>query len=574
MEARLPSANPTDATPAGSPMQRLLALPQRSKIGLALGTLLLTALIAWGVSAGRQPEWRVLYASLNDKDGGAVIAALAQMNVPHKFAEGGAAILVPADKVHDARLKLASQGLPKGGTVGFELMENQKFGTTQFQERLNFQRGLEGELARSIMALSAVQSARVHLALPNQTAFLREQQKPSASVLLTLYGGRALERSQIAGIVHLVASSVPDMQTRAVSVVDQNGTLLSQAAGENVAGLDASQLQYVRQAEQSLAQRILTILEPIVGPGNVRAQVTADIDFSQSESTAEMYTPNQGSAPAAVRSQHLSEAPGGAAGSGGGSPGALSNQPPATPTSPVNGAPGAITPPTAGGPGAAAGVKRDAVTNYEVDKTVKVVRNATGNVRRLSAAVIVNHVALVGPDGKPRPVAALPAAQMEQVNALVREAIGFSKDRGDSVQVVNTPFSLPAAAPVAELPLWRQPEVLDIARSLGPWIALPLLALIVILGFVRPAMRAVRTPPPPRLAATVRDAIDLGPPSAGGATPKVTVEPDADGPALLPTAQAAKQQARSSQLEGIRQLAKQDPATVANVVRNWANQPS
>ncbi|MGZ5179108.1 MAG: flagellar basal-body MS-ring/collar protein FliF [Ramlibacter sp.] len=571
MNTRLPTAPPADAALAGaSPLQRLQALPQRSKIGLSLATLALTALIAWGVSAGREPDWKILYASLPDKDGGAVIAALDQLNVPHRFSDGGAAILVPADRVHDARLKLASQGLPKGGTVGFELMENQKFGTTQFQERLNFQRGLEGELARSIMALQAVQAARVHLALPTQTAFLREQQKPSASVLLTLYGGRTLDRSQVAGIVHLVASSVPDMQTKAVSVVDQNGNLLSQS-GENVAGLDAPQLQYVRQAEQSLQQRILSILEPIVGAGNVRAQVTADIDFSQSESTAETYAPNQGSAPATVRSQHLSEAPGGAAAAGGGSPGALSNQPPATPTSPVNGAPGAITPPSAAG--AAAGVKRDAVTNYEVDRTVKVVRNATGNVRRLSAAVLVNHLALLGPDGKPGKLAALPAAQMEQINALVREAIGFSKDRGDSVQVVNAPFTVPAGEAAPQLPLWRQPEMQELARSLAPWIALPFLALVVIFGLVRPAMRAVRQPQAPRLAATVQDAIELGVPAGGGA-PKIRVEPDADAPALLPTAQAAKQQARSSQLDNIRQIAKQDPATVANVVRNWASQPS
>ena len=567
MDTRLPTA-PTADAPA--PLQRLLALPARSKFALGAATLALTALIAWGVQAGRQPDWRVLYASLPDKDGGAVIAALAQLNVPHRFGEGGTTILVPADQVHEARLKLASQGLPRGGTVGFELMENQKFGTTQFQERLNFQRGLEGELARSIMALSAVQSARVHLALPSQTAFLREQQKPSASVLLTLYGGRSLDRGQVAGIVHLVASSVPDLQTKAVSVVDQSGTLLSANDG-NVAGLDAPQLQYVRQAEQGLQQRIVAILEPMVGAGNVRAQVTADIDFSQSESTAETYGPNQGGSPSTVRSQHLSESPNGAAGGPGGSPGALSNQPPATPTSPVNGAPGAIAPAGAAtGPG---GIKRDAVTNYEVDRTVRVVRNATGNVKRLSAAVIVNHLAVASADGKPGKAMPLPPAQMEQVNALVREAIGFSKERGDSVQVVNAPFSAPADPAAAELPLWRQPEMQLLARSLAPWIALPLLALVVIVGLVRPALRTARQPAP-RLSATVQDAIELGSPSGAGSLPKVQVDSDPDAPQLLPTAHAAKQQARSQQLDGIRQLAKQDPATVANVVRNWASQPS
>lgn len=558
---------PAEAAPPATPLQRLLALPQRSKIALGAGAIALAGVLVFALNAAREPEWRVLYTSLADKDGGAVIAALSQMNVPHKFSEGGAAILVPAPMVHDARLRLASQGLPKGGTVGFELMENQKFGATQFQERLNFQRGLEGELARSIMALSAVQSARVHLALPNQTAFLREQQKPSASVLLTLYHGRTLERSQVAGIVHLVAASVPDMQTRAVSVVDQTGTLLSETPDTRAGGLDASQLQYVRRTEQDLSHRILAILEPIVGPGNVKAQVTADLDFSQSESTAELYGPNQGNAPAAVRSQQLSEAPGAGAGTVGGSPGALSNQPPATPTSPINGAPQAIGPATAAPPAAAAGVKRDAVTNYEVDKTVKVVRNATGTIRRLSAAVLVNHMAVAGPNGQPGAARPLSEAQMQQVNALVREALGFSTERGDSVQVVNAPFTAPAPLKVEELPLWRQPQVQSLAVDLARWLALPLVALIIVLGVVRPALRGNRKPTRPRLEVAVQDAIDLNAPvvTTGAEMPDPSVP-------LLPTAQAAAQHKRNAQLESIRQLARTDPATVANVVRNWATQ--
>lgn len=558
-----------ETVPADTPLQRLVALPLRGKVALAAAAVVLAGLLAVGLSAGREPEWRVLYTSLTDKDGGAVIASLATLNVPHKFSEGGAAILVPADKVHDTRLRLASQGLPRGGTVGFELMENQKFGTTQFQERLNFQRGLEGELARSIMALGAVQSARVHLALPNQTAFLREQQKPSASVLLTLYQGRSLDRAQVAGIAHLVASSVPELQTRAVSVVDQTGALLSQSPNEATPGLDATQLQYVRRTEQDLSQRILAILEPIVGAGNVKAQVTADLDFSQSESTAETWGANQGASPAAVRSQHLSETPGAGGPNAGGSPGALSNQPPASPASPINGAPQAIGPVPGASASGGGGLKRDAVTNYEVDKTVKVVRNAAGAVRRLSAAVVVNHMAAVGADGKPAAAKPLPAPQMEQLNALVREAIGFSKDRGDSVQVVNASFSTVAPPTVQELPLWRQPEMQELARNLARWLALPLVALIVVLGFVRPLLRPARQPDAVRrLDATVRDAIPLDPLAEGA-----PALPDPQTP-LLPTAQAAKQQERTAQLDSIRQLARSDPATVANVVRNWASQPT
>jgi flagellar M-ring protein FliF len=553
-----------------TPLNRLSALPMRNKLALGIGAALLAAIVAVGLLWSRQTDWKVLYASLNDRDGGAVIAALTQMNVPHKFTEGGGAILVPAEHVHNVRLKLASQGLPKGGTVGFELMENQKFGTTQFQERLNFQRGLEGELARSIMALSAVQAARVHLALPNQTAFLREQQKPSASVMLTLFGGRTLDRAQIAGIVHLVASSVPDLQPRAVSVVDQTGNLLSQAPGEAPNGLNELQVQHVRQTEQSLSSRILAIVEPIVGAENVKAQVTADVDFTQSESTAELYTPNQGSAPAAVRSQQLSETPNGnGAAAAAGVPGALANQPPATPTSPVNGAPQALS---AGGTGAgASGVKRDALTNYEVDKTVKVVRNATGTVRRLNVAVIVNHATKVGADGK-AVTQALTAPQMEQINTLVREAIGFNKERGDSVNVINAPFTgnQPKAEP--ELPWWREAQTIDMAKTFAPWLAMPLVALIIIFGLVRPAIKASRDKPQPArlLETSIQDAIDLPNPDGTLSTDGTPGLPGTPSVPLL----ASAQQHRAAQLDSIRAMVKDNPATVANVVRSWLTQPT
>lgn len=568
-----------ETTRTQDPLGRLAALPLRTKVGLGLGTALLAAVIAGGAMLGNQPDWRVLYANLGDKDGGQVIAALSQMNVPHRFTEGGGAIMVPAQQVHEVRLRLASQGLPRGGAVGFELMENQKFGTTQFQERLNFQRGLEGELARSIMALSAVQSARVHLALPQQTAFMREQHKPSASVLLTLHGGRTLERGQVAGIVHLVAASVSELHPRAVSVLDQTGTLLSTPPGEAPNGLDAGQLQYVRQTEQSLASRILAIVEPLVGPGNVKAQVTADIDFTRSESTAELYGPNQGQAPAAVRSQHLSETPQAGSQAAGGIPGALSNQPAPSTPSPANGPAQALTPGAAGAAGAAAAAasKRDAVTNYEVDKTVKVVRSATGTIRRLNAAVVINHAAAAGADGKPV-TQALTAQQMEQINALVREAIGFTQERGDSINVVNAPFLETAVPPSPELPLWRQPETQQFARSLAPWIALPLVALMVLLGLVRPALRSARRAPieaqPRLLDATVQDAVALPTPGAPDIAALQAAQAADPSVPLLPTAQVAAQQARNRQLEGIRQLARQNPATVANVVRNWVSQPS
>ena len=260
----LPPALAAEPAPQGF-VQRLNALPAQRKLLLGAGLAGLAAIVVALSMWSSRPDYKVLYANLSDKDGGAIITQLSQMNVPYKHADGGAAILVPANRVHDVRLKLASAGLPKGSTVGFELMDNARFGITQFQERLTFQRGLEGELTRSIEALAAVSNARVHLALPNQNGFFREQQKPSASVLVQLHPGRSLDRAQIAGIVHLVSSSVPELAPKAVSIVDQNGTLLTESPDAKTQGLDANQLQYVAQIEATLTRRITDILEPVVG---------------------------------------------------------------------------------------------------------------------------------------------------------------------------------------------------------------------------------------------------------------------------------------------------------------------
>lgn len=535
-----------------APAPGLANIPVRQILTLLAGVAALAAIVVASVNWARTPDYKVLFANLSDRDGGSVVATLTQMNVPYKFAEGGGAILVPGSQVHEARLKLASQGLPKGGTVGFELMENQRFGVTQFQERLNFQRGLEGELARSVQALSAVERARVHLALPSQNGFLREQQKPSASVLLTLHPGRVLDRAQIAGIVHLVASSVPELSPKLVSVIDQSGALLSgngDAAGST--GLDPGQLGYVRQIEGGYMRRIIDILEPIVGRDNVRAQVTADVDFTQSESTAEQYRPNQGAEPAAVRSQQVTEA---SEKSGGGTaqgvPGALSNQPPPAAIAPINGPAQAMQAAGQSAGGAGANAKREAVTNYELDKTVRVVRNGTGTIKRLTAAVVLNHRKTVDADGNVTWTPLAPA-ELENVNALVREAIGFSKERGDSLNVVNAPFSREAPPKEIELPLWKQPETVEIAKEAGRYAGLLLLALTVIFAVVRPALRSLgpgglRPAGSPLLSATVQNDVALPAPPNVAASPAAVGGPDM-----------------------VMKLAKENPAAVASVVRGW-----
>ncbi len=545
--------------------QRLAGLEQGQRLRLALGVVLFVAVAIIGVVMGRQAEWRVLYANLADKDGGAVIAQLGTMNIPYKYTEGGGAILVPADRVHDLRLKLASLGLPKGSVSGFEMMEANRFGMTQFQERLTFQRGLEGELTRSIQALSSVQNARVHLALPNQNGFFREQQKPSASVLLTLHPGYSLDRNQLAGIVHLVASSVPEMKATAVSVLDDTGKLLSTPAeGMGAAsGTDSEQQQFVQQLEQTYSRRILDILEPMVGKQNIKAQVTAELDFSQTESTTESHKPNQTPDSSAVRSQQIVESSnGGTAAPASGVPGATTNQPPAQSTAPINGAAQPLTGNSAAPGGASSGPsKRESTINYEVDKTIKVTKAATGVIKRINAAVVVNNRVITDDKGKTTSTP-LTAVQLEQMTALVRETVGFNKDRGDSVNVVNAAFAVDKQE-VISTPLWKQPEVVELARSLAWPVGTLLLAGLVLMGLVRPALKGIAAGGTVVAGGLERsaqlDAVESERPERPQlAAPVRSLEP-------------AQPSSSELMLGDARKLTRDNPAAVANIIKAWMN---
>jgi flagellar M-ring protein FliF len=432
-------------------------------------------------------------------------------------------------------------------------MDSARFGQTQFQERLTFQRGLEGELTRSIGSLAAVQAARVHLALPNQNGFFREQQKPSASVLLTLHPGRTLDRAQIAGIVHLVSSSVPEMSPKAVSVLDQSGSLLT-GGGESApgAGLDAQQLQYVNQIEAGYTKRILELVEPIVGHDNLRASVTADVDFSQTEATSEEFKPNQGAdASVSIRSQQTTDQGGAAGGAlASGVPGAASNQPPIAATAPLTGA----SQPLQGAPtgvAAGSGGRREAVTNYEVDKTVRVTKSATGNVKRLNAAVVVNNRSVTDAKGKTTQVP-LGSEEIEKISALVRESIGFNKDRGDSVKVINAPFRVEPSSPTTtrETPYWKMPELIDLIRAAALPLGLAVVAVLVFFGLVRPAVKSTFSARPAQ-------------PGRPGSRIDAVVD---DEPAYPPQL-AAPSYLR--QIEGAKALAKDNPAAVAGIVRGW-----
>jgi len=471
--------------------QRLAGLDQAQRLRIGLGLLVFIAIGVIGLMMGRQAEWRVLFANLADKDGGAIVSQLSQMNVPYQYAAGGNTILVPADKVYDTRLRLASQGLPKGSVAGFEMMDANRFGMTQFQERLAFQRGLEGELTRSIQALSSVQNARVHLALPNQNGFFREQQKPSASVLVSLNAGHTLDHSQLAGIIHLVSSSVPEMNANAVTVLDDSGKLLSTPPdGANGSAGDAQQLQYVQQLEQLYSRRILDILEPVVGAGNVKAQVSAELDFSQTESTSESHKPNQTPDTIAIRSQQTSETGNTSAGAGlpSGVPGATSNQPPGASSAPINGAAQTLAATTVA-PAANGNARRESIVNYEVDKTVKVVRGGTGSVKRLSVAVVLNNQSVTDAKGKTTSTP-LTDQQIEKMTALVRETVGFNKDRGDSVNLMNAPFAREKVV-MTDVPFWKQAELQDLVRSSAWPVGTFLFGTLVLLGFIRPALKVL-----------------------------------------------------------------------------------
>ena len=540
--------------------ERLATLDRGQRLRLGLGLALFVGIAIIGLVMSRQTDWRVLYTNLSDKDGGAIIAQLTQMNVPYKHSDGGIAILVPADRVHDTRLRLASQGLPKGAVAGFEQMESNRFGMTQFQERLTFQRGLEGELTRSIQALSSVQSARVHLALPNQNGFFREQQKPSASVLVSLHAGRILDRAQLAGIVHLVASSVPEMSTTAVSVLDDTGKLLSGPVDgkDGIAGgADALQLQYVQHLEQLYSRRILEILEPVVGRQNVKAQVTAEVDFSQTEQTSELHKPNQTPESGAVRSQQTLESTNGATSPPTGVPGATTNQPPGPSTAPING-PGQTPAPQAGGAGGGANSasKRESIINFEVDKTIKVVRGGTGVIKRLSAAVVLNHQP--GQDEKGNVIQVpLTDAQIEKMTALVRETIGFSQERGDSVNLLNAPFSK-NTGPELEIPFWKDPQVLEMARGFAWPLGIVILGTLILLLVVRPTLKSMNEQAviaEQRLAAL-----------------EAVVDDEQERPALLgpdglpiPIGPTPGELA----LEEARRITRDNPAAVAGIVRSW-----
>jgi len=543
-------------------------LPLLRQFGLLIG---LAASVAIGVAVAmwsHDPSYSLLYGGLNDKDSSQVIDALQKAAIPYQLDQASGAVLVPGAQVHEARLKLASQGLPKGGGEGFELLEKeQSFGTSQFMENARYQHALEGELARTIASMGNVQDARIHLALPKQSVFVRDRQKPTASVMINLYSGRTLDEGQVAAIVHLVAASVPHLEAADVTVVDQQGHLLTSGDSSVDMGMSDSQFKYTRRLEESYMKRIEDLLSPLVGQGGVRAQVVADLDFTVTEETKENYNPEKPS----LRSEQTSEDQSSAGGIGAtGIPGALSNQPPAA---------GTTTPPVAAAVAAAAGAaatatgsdaasttpntSRQATRNFELDRTISHTRLASGNIKRLSVAVVLDDRQEVAEDGTVERTP-LSDEDLKRYTTLIKEAVGFNATRGDSVNLINSSFQVPPPVePTPEPPFWKQAWVADALKVTAGAIGLVLL----MFGVLKPVLRSL-----------AEKGVQAGNDSGG-----MYAMQGADGGMVTDDRVSLSGGARQAQLPGpsastanyeahlgvAKAAVAQDPKRVAQVVKNW-----
>ena len=554
------TAAPAQA-PANKANEWLTRLRANPRIPLMVASAAAVAIIVALVLWAKTPDYRVLYSNLSEKDGGAIVTQLTQMNVPYRFSDNGGAIMVPADNVHELRLKMAGLGLPKGGAVGFELLDQEKFGISQFSEQVNYQRALEGEMSRTIETLGPVKSARVHLAMPKPSLFVREQKAPSASVTVNLEPGRALDEGQITAVVHMVSSAVAGLPPGNVTLVDQGGHLLtpSSTAGRD---LNDAQLKYAADVEGRVQRRIEAILGPIVGNGNVHAQVTAQIDFASKEQTEEQYRPNNDPNQAAIRSRQLNTNEQIGSGLPGGVPGALSNQPAPANNAPIDAPPaqnqqnvqnnGQRTQTANTNSAVPRNTQRDETTNYEVDRTIRHTKMNTGDVQRLSVAVVVNYRTL--PDGKPLP---LTSDQMKQIEDLTREAMGFSEPRGDTLNVVNSPFT-ETLETGGELPFWQQQSFIDQLMSAGRWLIVLIVAWLLWRKAVRPQLqrRAEETKAVQEVARQQKEMEDA-----------VEVRLTRDEQ----TQQRRTTQRLSAEVmsQRIREMSDNDPRVVALVIRQW-----
>lgn len=545
------AANVSDVQRVSAGVKPMLLL-----VGIAAAVAAGVGVVLWSQS----PTYNLLYGNLSPDDTASVTQALSGANIPYRLEGGTGAVSVPVERVNDARLLLAGQGLPASG--GFASMaKDQGFGVSQFMESARYQHALESELARTIASLQQVEGARVHIAAARNSSFVRDRQPGSASVFLQLRTGRRLSSEQVTSIVNLVASSVPELRPEQVTVVDQQGRLLSSPQGRDEFAIRDQQIEFARQMEEGYAQRVEALLAPLVGAGRVRAQVSAQFDMSAVEEAREQFRPES----QIVRSEQLAEDIDRGGAGPGGVPGALANQPPERAVALPPGAPPARAGAAdAGAAAQAENTSRQTTRNYEIDRTVAYTRQPAGRLKRLTVAVLVDNVRVVGQDGKVTETALTPE-ELERITGLVKDAVGFDAQRGDSVNVMNSPWKgepLITDGDVETTPLWQQPWIQDLVRVVAGLI----LALIVIFVVLRPLLK--------QLLATQRPVL-LQSPALGGGGGGSAAEAGALGnpggalPGAVGSGTPAAALAYEQQLAQARSLVAQDPARVAQVVKNW-----
>jgi flagellar M-ring protein FliF len=541
-----------DIVPTTAPARGLADIPGLKQVGLLAGVAAAVAAAIWLVLWSQGQSYSVLYGQLSERESGQVMDALTAAGIEFKLNPSGA-VSVPESKVQEARIRLASQGLPQSDSMGIEMIQKESaLGNSSMMENARYQSVLETELARTIIKVQGVQSARVHLALPKPSVFLRDAHKATASVMLQLYPGRRLEPGQVAAIVHLVASSVPELAASDVTLVDQAGSLLNSPDENAEAAASTRQFEYTRKLEESYQRRIIEMLEPMIGPGRVRATVTAELDYTVTEETHENYDPQK----TAVRSEQTSnETRKGGDGSEG-IPGALSNQPPGTSGAPA--IPGAATPgnpaaaPAAGQTAATAGPSSSAqrsTRNFEVDRTLSYVKQPVGVLKRLNVGVVLDDWQKVDADGKAT-TAPMSDTDIKRFTQLIKESIGLKEDRGDQLNVLNQAFkSGMALGPVDVAPLWQQPWASQLAKQ----IVGAVLVLVVAFLVLRPLMKSLTKP-------------------AGRSS--VSAVDDIDGDRLSLSAQGKPIKLAPSfeqQIAAARTLVGQDPRRAAQVVKDWVS---
>jgi flagellar M-ring protein FliF len=568
VEAAIPRVlmTETEAHPVMKGLARLSIGKQVSlMLGIAFSVAIGVAVVLWS----QTPSYGRLFAEIGEKDAADIIQVLDAQGIKYKVESGSGIILVPTDQVDEVKLKLAAQGLPKAKSLGYEILDQETgIGASKQVEMVRFQRALEGEIARTIMSIQSVKSARVLLALPVQSVFVRERKKPSASVVVNLYQGRSLEKEQVESIIHLVASSVPQLESSQVTVVDQKGRLLNSNDSAE-ANLTSKQFQHKKELEEHLMQRIESILSPLVGIEGMRTQISADLDFSVTENTKKEFNPDL----PALRSEHISEQQSNLSPVQG-IPGALSNQPTASGTAPET----ATGKDSQSGSGSAPGsASKNATKNYELDETISRTQKATGELRRLSVAVVIDDKHSVLADGTIKNQ----SYSQEDINRfsdLVKQSVGFASSRGDQVTVTNVAFKVPEAMEVIpDEPIWKQGWFLDLMKQ----VTAVLVVLFLLLGVLRPAIKRLGGRTEEEIKALLQAEAEAKAENSGA-----TVKFDENGvPIAVPVAPEMANFALPSEvadmllldmpqsyehrLEYVKRLVDDDPKIVAQVIKTW-----